>query len=443
MSIGKRIVEQDQRHVWHPFTQELTAPPPVAIERGEGASLIDYDGKRYLDMISSWWVNLHGHANPIVADAIAKQAHKMEQVIFAGFTHQPASDIATRICDVLPDGLERVFFSDNGSTAVEVALKMAYQSWLNRGETQRTRFLCFEGGYHGDTFGAMAVGQSSGFFTPFDDLLFKVDSLPYPHTWDGDETVEEKEAASLKALDAYLEKHGNETAAFILEPIVQGASGMRMARYDYLREVVRRLQDAGVLVIFDEIMTGFGRLGKTFACLELGVTPDIICLSKGLTAGFLPLSLTICHEAVYKTFLDESWDKALVHSHSFTANPLGCAAALASLDLTLSDNCTQQRLRINQQHRQGLNDVMNIKGVQHTRLQGTIAAFDLVSKSDGYTSPVGPALKKTFTERGLLIRPLGNVMYLLPPYCTTEAELNHVWQQVAEAVEDVLKVHGA
>lgn len=428
------ILALDQRHIWHPFTQERTAPPPVAIARGEGAWLVDVDGKRYLDLISSWWVNLHGHGRAEIADAIAAQARQLEHVIFAGFTHEPAARLAATLAEMLPGDLNRVFFSDNGSTAVEAALKMAWQYWRNRGERQRTRLLAFEGGYHGDTFGAMSMGRASGFFGAFEDLFFEVQHLPYPGTWPDDAEGEAKEQAALAALDAWLARHGAETAAIILEPLVQGASGMRMVRPAFLRAALERLRAAGVLIIFDEVMTGFGRTGDLFACQTLGITPDMICLSKGLTGGFLPLSVTVCRDGIYEAFLGDSFAQALAHGHSYTANPLGCAAALASMALTRADECTMQRACISAVHTRMLDEVRHLPQITAARQCGTIAAFDIVSDDAGYLSALGPQLKAQFLTEGLLVRPLGNTVYLMPPYCVGETALEDAWRRVIEIV---------
>ena len=430
------LIQRDRRHVWHPFTQEATAPDPVAIRSGEGAVLHGEDGRDYLDLISSWWVNLHGHGHPYIAKAIADQAMTLEQVIFAGFTHRPAVDLATRIAALLPGDLDRVFFSDDGSTAVEVALKMARQAAANRGEAERRRFIAFEGGYHGDTVGAMSAGD--GFFDAFEGMLFQVDRLPYPATWEGDEEVEAKEAASLEALDALLDAHGRETAGLIVEPLIQGAAGMRMCRPEFLRAVAERVRAAGALVIFDEVMTGFGRTGALFACLKAEVQPDVICLSKGLTGGCMPMSLTVCREGVYQAFLGETFDQALAHGHSFTANPIACRASLASLDLLLADDMAGRWAAIEALHRERLAG-LGQKATRH-RVTGTIAAIDVAGEGagSGYSAPVGPKLKAFFLEKGLLIRPLGNVVYLLPPYCITEAQLNQAYDAIDEALDRVV-----
>ena len=424
----------DRQHVWHPFTQAQTAPDPIPITSAKGIRLYAEDGREFLDLISSWWVNLHGHAHPTIAAAIAKQAHTLEQVIFAGFTHQPAAQLAHELVQRLPAGLTRVFFSDDGSTAVEVALKMALQYWRNQGEAQRTRFLAFEGGYHGDTVGAMSVGRGSDFFSTYGSLLFEVGLLPYPQTWDGDADVVSKEQAALAVLDAYLAQHGETLAGIIIEPLVQGAAGMRMCRPEFLQQLAAKLRAAGILLIFDEVMTGFGRTGAMFAAIKAQVMPDLICLSKGLTAGFLPMSVTVASEAIYAAFLGENFDRALIHGHSFTANPLGCAAALASLQVFEDEQTLAKLPQIEAWHRQGLAQLAGHPAVQHVRVTGTIAAFDVVTADAGYTSAVGAKLKAFFHERGLLLRPLGNVVYLLPPYCVTQDELALAYQTIGEAL---------
>lgn len=424
----------DRQHVWHPFTQAQTAPDPIPITSAKGIRLYAEDGREFLDLISSWWVNLHGHAHPTIAAAIAKQAHTLEQVIFAGFTHQPAAQLAHELVQRLPAGLTRVFFSDDGSTAVEVALKMALQYCRNQGEAQRTRFLAFEGGYHGDTVGAMSVGRGSDFFSTYGSLLFEVGLLPYPQTWDGDADVVSKEQAALAVLDAYLAQHGETLAGVIIEPLVQGAAGMRMCRPEFLQQLAAKLRAAGILLIFDEVMTGFGRTGAMFAAIKAQVMPDLICLSKGLTAGFLPMSVTVASEAIYAAFLGENFDRALIHGHSFTANPLGCAAALASLQVFEDEQTLAKLPQIEAWHRQGLVQLAGHPAVQRVRVTGTIAAFDVVTTDAGYTSAVGVKLKAFFHERGLLLRPLGNVVYLLPPYCVTQDELALAYQTIGEAL---------
>jgi adenosylmethionine-8-amino-7-oxononanoate aminotransferase len=429
------LLELDRTLLWHPFTQVQTAPAPVPIRSARGAVLTDFQGREILDLISSWWVTLHGHGHPAIARAIFDQAARMEQVIFAGFTHEPAVTLCQRLTAILPHGLRRCFFSDNGSTAVEVALKMALQASANRGEAGRRRFLAFDGGYHGDTVGAMSAGVSSHFFEAWRELLFPVDVLPVADTWLDDEAVEAKEAAALARLDQHLEQFGAQTAAAIIEPLVQGASGMRMHRPAFLRGVVERLKARGILVILDEVMTGFGRLGAHFACIEAGVSPDFICLSKGLTGGALPMSLTIATEAVHQSFLDPGIDRAFLHGHSFTANPLGCAAALASLDLLLDPACARARASIEQRHRAVLAPLVAASPrAARLRIQGTIAAFDVVTPEQGYGSDCNARMKRFFLDRGLLLRPLGSTLYLLPPFCISDEQLDSAYAGIEEGL---------
>ncbi|MBY0281312.1 MAG: adenosylmethionine--8-amino-7-oxononanoate transaminase [Alphaproteobacteria bacterium] len=431
------LLVNDANHVWHPLRQAQTDITVTPILSAKGSVLYGENGQEYLDMVSSWWVNLHGHAHPKIAKAIFDQAQTLEQVIFADLTHKPAVELASRLARLLPEPLTRVFFSDNGSTAVEVALKISYQYWHNQGQGYRKRFISFEGGYHGDTFGAMAAGNAAHFHAPFQEFLFDVDVMPYPHTFDGDREIEQKEASALQHFKDHLEKYGNQTASLIIEPLLQGSSGMRMCRPVFLQKMVAMAKSYGILVIFDEIMTGFGRTGSFFACQKASVTPDLICLSKGLTGGFLPLSVTVASESIYKAFLGDTFDKAFAHSHSFTANPLGCAAALASLELFEEENTLQKIKQIETWHHHHMAKLSKHPNVIKARIMGTIAAFDIKSEESKYALPIVATLKKAFLERGLLIRPLGNVVYLMPPYCTTEKQLTHAYDSIREVLDQI------
>ncbi len=423
----------DARHVWHPFTQAGTAHPAILALGAKGSTIYAADGREYLDLVSSWWCNLHGHGNPAIAQAIADQAMRLEQVIFADFTHEPAARLAARVTRRLPGDLDRVFYSDDGSTAVEVSLKLAHQYWRNRGQ-ERNVYIAFEGGYHGDTAGAMSAGHSSGYFEQWKEMLFPVRTVPFPATWDDDDEVEAKEQAALDALDAIFAANRDKVSAVIIEPLIQGAAGMRMCRPDFLRALEQRVRDAGSLLIFDEVMTGFSRTGGLFACVKAGVTPDLVCLSKGLTGGFLPLSMTVAREAIFQEFLGQDLTRAFLHGHSYTANPLGCAAGLASLDLLEASECQARIKAIEVLHRSRLDRLKSRPNVARTRLCGTIAAMDIIGDGEGYASAVGPRMKAAFLERGLLLRPLGNVLYLLPPYCTSEADLHRAWDGVEEVL---------
>lgn len=427
------LAERDQSIIWHPFTQHYQSAIPIPIVRGEGAYLFDEKGNALLDLISSWWVNLHGHSHPEIAKAIYDQALTLEHVIFSNFTHEPAVLLADQILKLLPNHFKKVFYSDNGSTSVEIALKMAYQFWQNQGQIKKRRFLAFKNAYHGDTVGAMSVGKGSGFYSRFEDLFFPVDLFSYPETWINDSEIETKEQEVLLQLEQHLDQHREEIAALIIEPLIQGASGMRMCRPEFLQKMENLLKSYDILIIYDEVMTGFGRTGAYFSCLKAATAPDIICLSKGLSGGFLPLAMTVCTDKVYQAFLGDDFSTALAHGHSFTANPLGCAAGLASLKLLLDANTQQQISRIESVHSTNLSK-LNPKRISHRRYCGTIAAFDL-KFIDGYGSKNSIELRNRFLKRGLLIRPLGNVIYLLPPYCITENELINVYNVIAEEIE--------
>jgi adenosylmethionine-8-amino-7-oxononanoate aminotransferase len=414
-------------HLWHPFTQAATADPPLRAVRGEGAELILDDGSRLIDAISSWWVTLHGHGEPTIAAAIAAQAHRLEQVIFADFCHPPAERLAERLSAL--SGLPRLFFSDNGSTAVEVALKMAWQWWHNRG-IPRPRLIAFTGAYHGDTFGAMAVGERSLFSTPFEPLLFEVARAPWPATWWGDDGVERREAAALDALARLLE---TPTAAVILEPLVQGAGGMAMVRPSFLRSAEALVRQAGALLIADEVLVGFGRTGQLFASTACGLQPDLMALSKGLTGGFLPMGVTLASEALFQGFHHPDPARTFLHGHSFTANPLGCAAAVASLDLLEAH--PQRYLDMAERHRPHLERLAAHPAVLRPRLTGCIAAFDLAVDTPSYFHPAGADLQRRVRGEGVFLRPLGDVVYLLPPLCLDDPQLERCWRAIEAALD--------
>jgi adenosylmethionine-8-amino-7-oxononanoate aminotransferase len=421
--------------IWRPFTQMKTAPTPPKVVKGEGIWLELEDGQRVMDCISSWWVTLHGHGHPALAEALYQQAQQLEQVIFAGFTHAPAEQLAQKLLTHVPPALQRVFFSDNGSTAVEVALKMAYQYWLNQGEPNRSRFIGFEGGYHGDTIGAMSIGKSSTWWQPFQPLLFETDVVPFPATFDGDEQVEQKESEALAKIELLLTQAQH--AGIVIEPLVQGAVGMRMCRPQFLQNLERLARQSGVLLIYDEVMTGFGRTGELFACLKSATAPDILCLSKGLSGGCLPLAVTLATEAVYQAFYSHDATKAFYHGHSYTGNPLACATALTSLELLEQDPQMFQGMENN--HRYYLEQwLQGHSRLERIRICGTIAAMDLITDDqNGYFSAIVPLLKAKFLEAGFLLRPLGNTLYLMPPYCITPPELGSVYQAIRQILDDL------
>lgn len=413
------LSERDARVIWHPYTQMKNAQPPVAIVRGEGVYLYDEQGKRYIDAVSSWWVNLHGHAHPYIARKVAEQLNTLEHVIFAGFTHRPAVELAEKLLQILPGNPSRIFYTDNGSTAVEVALKMAIQYWHNQGRQKHT-FIAFEQAYHGDTFGSMSISARSAFTAPFDPLLFEVISIPVPQAG--------REEESLKALEAAIQEHGENIAAFIFEPLVLGTGGMLMYEPSALDALLERCRQHHILSIADEVMTGFGRTGRLFACDHLSQPPDIICLSKGITGGTMALGVTSCTEAVYEAFLSDDKLKTLFHGHSYTANPVACAASLASYDLITSRETGDAISRIHAQHRLFAEKLAACQGVKNIRLQGTILAFD-VRQEEGvsYFHPVRDELYAYFLKEGVILRPLGNTLYIMPPYCISDEDLNVIY----------------
>jgi len=395
----------------------------------QGSLLYLEEGPPLIDAISSWWVTLHGHAEPSIAAAIAAQAMVLEQVIFANFRHVGAERLATRLCTLT--GLDRLFFSDNGSTAVEVALKIAWQWWHNRGEP-RPQVVAFAGAYHGDTFGAMAVGERYLFSAPFDPLLFDVARAPWPATWWGDGSVDEREDQALGVLERLLQ---TPTAAVILEPLLQGAGGMAMVRPAFLQAVQRLTRQAGALLIADEVLTGFGRSGALFACQRAGLAPDLMALSKGLTGGFLAMGVTLAREALYEGFIGTDPSLTLFHGHSFTANPLGCAAALASLDLLEASPEGYQGMEA--RLKPGLLALAAHPRVHRPRQLGCAAAFDLAVEEPGYLNGAGRRLQQLVQQQGVFLRPLGSVVYLLPPLGTTDAQLDQCFQAIAQALDQL------
>lgn len=430
-------LKKDRRYTWHPFTQHETERDPVVITRARGACLYDESGGEMLDMISSWWTCVHGHAHPEINRALAEQASRLQHVMFAGFTHPPAVNLAEALSARLPGDLNRIFFSDNGSTSVEVALKLAYQYWKNKGEKQRTRFIAFEGAYHGDTLGAMSLGQGCGFFKLYEDLLLSIETAPFPDTWEDDEERTHKTAAALEAFKTLIDKYQHEVAAIIVEPLMQGAGGIRFCTPDFMREITAYAQGKGLLVVYDEVATGFGRTGALFACDKIGVTPDLICLSKGLTAGYMPMGVTVATDRLFAAFLDESFDKAFVHGHSFTANPLACAVALKSLELFKAENTLGKIAAIEAAHRAQLPALQDHPGVHRARVMGPVLAFNLAEGRGGYKSADGEILRDWYLSNGLNIRPLGNAVYLMPPYCITEEQLQRAYSGLFQGLNQL------
>ena len=418
-------------NIWPPFTQITNSKPQQEVTHGKDALLFTKDPQQELiDGISSWWVTLHGHSNEYIANAIFNQAKSLEQVIFADFLHPQAKRLAERLSKLTQ--LERLFFSDNGSTAVEVALKIAYQSWQNQGET-RTQIIAFEGAYHGDTFGAMALGERNIFNENFDNLMFPVKRAPWPSTWINDDEVERKEDEAIQKLITLLKVP---TVAVILEPLVQGAGGMNMVRPEFIKKVSEVVKNNNSLLIADEVLTGFGRCGSLFAFKRANIIPDLISISKGLTGGFLPMGITLTKEKIFQSFIDESPRKTFWHGHSFTANPLGCAAANASLDLLEKEPLKYMSLE--KKHFDHLLKFRKLPFIKKIRITGTIAAFDLeLGKKVGYLNDIGKKIKSLSMKKGLFIRPLGNVVYLLPPICITDDQLDKSYQIIWQTLNDL------
>jgi adenosylmethionine-8-amino-7-oxononanoate aminotransferase len=413
--------------VWHPFTQHAVQPEATLITKGAGAWLETADGRRIFDAISSWWVVTHGHRHPRIVQAIKDQADRLDQVIFAGFTHEPAEKLARRLVALTPPGLEYVFFSDSGSTSVEVALKMALGFWRHRGE-KRTDILALEGAYHGDTIGGMSVGERGVFNAPYDPLLFDVTRLPFPSAG--------REEATLNALEAACSAGG--VAALIVEPLILGAGGMLIYTPEVLSEMKRLCEAHGVLFIADEVMTGWGRTGTLFACEQAGVTPDIACYSKGLTGGSLPLAVTLCRADIFDAHYSTDRSRTFFHSSSYTANPIACAAALANLEIWANEPVLERVAAICHLHSKGLERFRDDRRFENVRQIGTIAALDIVSKDAGYLAAIGPRLYQSFLSRNLLVRPLGNTIYIMPPYCSGESELGLVYDAISDIADDSL-----
>ena len=421
--MSSSLSERDKKIIWHPYTQQKNMADPLPLVRGEGALLYDEAGKAYIDASSSWWVNIHGHAHPYIAEKIYRQALQLEHVIFAGYTHEPAVTLAERLLPLLPGDFRRAFYSDNGSTAVEVALKMSIQYWWNKG-VKRHKLLAFRHSYHGDTFGAMSVSERSVFTTAFRDYLFEVVFIDTPT------------AENMADVAAQIHLHGPETAAFIYEPLLQGAGGMRMYDAALLDTLLQACRSEGILCIADEVMTGFGRTGKLFAGEYMAAKADIICLSKGITGGTMALGFTACTDALYQAFVDDDKMKTLFHGHSFTANPLTCAAALASLDLLLDPACAEARARINRQHIAFAETQRPHPMVKDLRVLGTVLAFDVeTTGKDGYLNNVGPEIARFSLQRGIMLRPMGNNVYVLPPYCITEEELEKIYSCISDVLD--------
>ncbi len=418
------LLERDKRVVWHPYTQTALADPPLPIVAGKGALLKTEDGRILIDAISSWWTNIHGHSHPKIAERVVAQMHRLEHVIFSGFTHPPAIELAERLLELLPGNQAKVFFSDNGSTTVEVGIKMAIQYFHNLGQP-RQYLVAFEEGFHGETFGAMSASGDHSFNNAFRSHLFEVLRIPAP--------LPGKEEDSADTLQQILSQHS--VYGFLFEPLVMGAGGMLMYAPEALDRLISICRQHEVLCIADEVMTGFGRTGNIFAADYLKNPPDIMCLSKGLTGGSLPLGVTTCTKAIYDAFVSEDRYKTFFHGHSYTGNPVGCAAALASLDILTSEESAEGRRRIQEAHQNYLKKVSGNPVLRNLRMRGTILALEFdTGGATSYFNDFRDRLYRFFLDRDVLLRPLGNVIYVMPPYCISETELNRIYEVLDEAL---------
>ncbi|RTM14229.1 adenosylmethionine--8-amino-7-oxononanoate transaminase [Bradyrhizobium sp. BR13661] len=418
------MMPKRQSPIWHPFTQHALQDQMTRIVRGDGAYLHTADGRRIIDAISSWWVVTHGHCHPHIVSAIQEQAGKLNQIIFAGYTHEPAEEVAALLLKLAPRGLDYVFFSDSGSASVEVALKMALGYWHNIGR-QRIRIVVMQHSYHGDTIGAMSVGARGVLNAAYGPLLFDVTSIPFP--------AKGLEQATLDALESACR---NEIpAAFIVEPLILGAGGMLMYPTWVLREMKRICEASDVLFIADEVMTGWGRTGTLFACEQADVTPDIVCYSKGLTGGALPLAVTLCRADIFDAHYSKDRTRTFFHSSSYTANPVACAAAKANLSLWRNQETYARLASVAAMQEKQIEPFRADARFRNVRRMGTITALELKVRDEGYLANIGPKLQAFFNDRRLLLRPLGNTIYVMPPYSVTAADLNEIYAAINDAAD--------
>ena len=421
------LLEKDEKYLWHPYTQHKTAAPPIVITKGEGALLWDGSGKEYIDAIASWWVNPFGHSNKFIADAIYKQLTTLEHVLFGGFTHEPAIQVAEQLMKMLPSNQQKIFFSDNGSTAVEVGIKVALQFFYNKGEPRKT-IIAFEDAFHGDTFAAMAASGISFYTQAFKGMFIDVVRIPVP--------VKGKEQESFDSLKRVIEQH--ECAAFIFEPLVLGAAGMVMYEPESLDELIKICKENNVLTIADEVMTGFGKTGNTFACDYLKTQPDMMCLSKALTGGTIPMAITTFTQELFDGFYSDDINKALFHGHTFTANPTGCAAALASMELLQTNEMQLNIIRVNQKHLEFQKRVGKHDKVATTRVLGVIFALEIKTENaESYYGTLRNQLYDFFIANGVILRPVGNIVYILPPYIISDVQLDRIYTIVERSLTEI------
>ena len=423
--------------IWHPYTQESLDPPPLRVARAQGAYIYLDDGRRLIDAISSWWVSIHGHCHPVIMSAIAEQTKKLDHVLLAGFTHDAIEELSAGLRKILPSGLDHIFFSDNGSTAVEVALKMAVQYWQNIGQPKKTGIIALEHAYHGDTAGAMSVSADSSFTDPFRTFRFPVHHVhsAYCYRCPVGKTRATCNIDCLDQLEQLLKAKSGEIAAMIVEPLLQGAGGMIMHPVEFLQRVRKLCSDYDVLLIADEVLTGFGRCGTMFACDLAKVTPDLMCLSKGLSGGAIPMGATVATSRIHETFVSDDRSRTFYHGHSYTGNPLAAAAAVASLKVFDTEPVFERIAAVAQLHRERLASIAKHPAVGDARCIGTAAAIELRADDAGYTSSLRPKLYHFFLNAGVLLRPLGHIVYILPPYCISADDLHYVYDRIADVLQ--------
>lgn len=417
------LKQRDRKHLWHPLTQHKLHPEHLPIVRAEGVWLFDDEGNKYIDGIASWYTCMYGHSNPKIISAVKRQLGVLDQVVFSGFTHPPAIELSEKLMNILPDNMAKIFFSDNGSTSVDVAIKIALQYYFNKGE-KRNKVIALHNAFHGDTFGAMSVSGLSVYNGPFEDFLLQIERIDVPDEQNWESVV--KEFKNL--LDT------GEVAAFIYEPLVQGAASMHMFAPEHLDQLISIAQEAQVLTIADEVMTGFGKTGLNFASEYMEAKPDLICLSKSLTAGVAPMALTCCSQEVYDAFYDDEISKGFFHGHTYSANPLACTAAIAGIDLLCSEEIQNNIQRINKRHLEFERHIRNNPKVKSTRVRGVIFALDLNVQMDRY-GKLRDQLYAFFMKEGVVLRPLGNTVYTLPPYVITDSELDKIYEVIEKCLD--------
>lgn len=417
------LEERDKKHIWHPLTQHKTSKPSLGIVKAEGCLLWDEEGNQYIDGIASWYTAMYGHCHPYITAKVAAQMLRLDQVVFSGFTHEPAVELSEKLIEILPNNQQKLFFSDNGSTSVEIAIKMAMQFHFNKGD-KRTTLLAFENGFHGDTFGAMSVSSLSVYNGPFEGLLLNVIRIPIP--------TGENNSEVLKIASKHISEH--DIAGFIYEPLVQGAAAMKMNDTEGLNSLLQLCKEKNIITIADEVMTGFGKTGVNFASEYMETQPDIICLSKALTAGLLPMAITTCSQKIYDAFYSDELAKGLFHGHTYTANPLACRAAIAGIKLLQSEEMQANIKRIEASHTSFAAKIESHSKVKNIRQLGVIFAFDLNIEMERYGTTRNQ-LFEFFMERGVFLRPLGNTIYILPPYVITEEELTKIYEIIEASLD--------